>query len=461
MGGLINPPGETGITTASVPVPDFVTMAKAQVAGQKAAGWFDQLWRAGWEHVMPGLSLVFGMTVSVLDDIASVGVQLLTKAQGLNTPGYFTLIANALSDLLGFEFDAGLIQGAYSRKGTLGANTAIGGDFLRMLSGELSPGKDPPTGPGWNAACAFMGYGIAFGVREGNIEMLVDMLPPELRIFEGLRSYGVNIAKSLGLGRLGRLCLAPLMKILVADPLTYELNAQYRPTLLSEASIMKAWMRGALTTAQRNAILAKWGHPDIDFNQIELDAATLPSITQIVALNRIQASNAPDLPTRLAWSGVPATLQQEYLDGIVALRCEARMNESISYLQSLFQNRWIDHDDLVLKLRSYGLNDLEIQWTLNKPAIAREYVQKELTLAEIQTGYEEGIIDLSYLDAWATRWGYSPEDRTLLQYLTLAKADKVAATAEKSRYALRMKCLAAKKAGRELPPGVDQNCNPM
>jgi len=83
----------------------------------------------------------------------------------------------------------------------------------------------PTTGPGAKAAQTFAGYGVNFGVQNG-ILALIGSLVPETRLDE-VREMGVEVAQNLGLGRLMRVALRPLVQTLIATPYTHELNTRY------------------------------------------------------------------------------------------------------------------------------------------------------------------------------------------------------------------------------------------
>src|SRR5260370_12761142 len=105
----------------------------------------------------------------------------------------------------------------------------FGGDLYKLLeeefkptSGDLQAGDDAP-------AQRFLGFLMNFAIRQGNIECLTGFLPEEFRVGEGFRAYGELMAKNLGLGRLARQALRPLIQTLVADPLMSKLQEQYLP----------------------------------------------------------------------------------------------------------------------------------------------------------------------------------------------------------------------------------------
>jgi len=67
----------------------------------------------------------------------------------------------------------------------------------------------------------------------GNVDAMCEHAK-ELGFLSGFRGYGENMAKTLGLGRLARQALKPLIQVLVADPLLLKLQEDYRPKRLAQ-----------------------------------------------------------------------------------------------------------------------------------------------------------------------------------------------------------------------------------
>ncbi len=459
MGGFSNPPPGGLGPLPDITVPDFTQQASQTTLGQQSAGWFDSFWKALWEHMLPGFTAVIALLASVADTVMASAVNLITSTQGISSPGFYTLMAAVLGDLLGVEFDSSAFQSAFQTHGRIAAVRAIGGAFLTTLISEMAPATTITPDSGISAAQAFLGYVAEFSVRQGNMAVLPSLLPESMRVLDGLREYGETLAGGLGLGRLSREALRPMMKILVGDPLAWHLNQLYRPTMLSVASMIRANMRGGMTDSDLTTYLQWLGYRDVDIPQLILDARALPSINAYVAMNRCGFSEPDTLAQRLTEAGIPAANQGEYLDAIVAGRCEGRLNATVSHYLHLYQNRWIQHDDLVTRLQELGLTDPEIKFCLMEVAPFLEYTSKEFSLADVENAWMSGLCDITYVNDWATRQGYSDTDRQLLQYMMLLKQNKETSAATLASWKLKIACLNAKAKGYPPPPGYDSNCN--
>src|SRR5207244_1753262 len=137
--------------------------------------------------------------------------------------------------------NAAVIHGSFTQPKRLESLRTIGGQIYNALQDELKPGTGELTpASGLAAAEKFLGFLTEFAVRQGNVAFISELIPIEFNFLGGLREYGETLAKNLGLGRLSRRALQPLIQTLIADPLQWQLNTTYRPTLLNETSAIKA-----------------------------------------------------------------------------------------------------------------------------------------------------------------------------------------------------------------------------
>jgi hypothetical protein len=459
MGFSGNPPTPPG-TLPDIPVPSFDGIGTALSLGMKAAGWFDDFWRSHFEHKIAGGSSNLAVLASALDDLVAGAMSVLTSMQGTNTPGFFTLVAATLTDLLGVPFDAGALQSSFRTGGDIAGVRKIGATFLGQLISEMAPQGQITPASGLAAANAFLGYVIGFAVRQGNVAVLSELLPTEIDFLGGLREYGEVMAQALGLGRLSREVLRSMMKVLVTDPITWFFNQQYRPTMMGVSSMIKSYWRGGLSQDDLTTYLQWLGYRDVDIPQLQLEAETLVSEAALLAMNRVGLLDSATLATELTRHGVPAANVPFFIAGTTAQRAETHLNSAVANYLSLYKNRWIQHDDLVTQLGALGLSQVEIQYCLGEVAPFLEYQTKELSQSEIETAYLSGLVDLEYYANWAVRYGYSLPDQQILQYLLLLKQNKETTAAEIAQWRLRIACLNAKAKGQPPPPGFDADCNP-
>jgi hypothetical protein len=94
------------------------------------------------------------------------------------------------------------------------------------------------------------------------LEMLGDCVPIEWMHFKDLTELSEEVIRSLGVGRLVRRAVAPLVDVAAATPMRWKVNKQYRPTLLSPAQAIRQAYRGNWDWADVQEICEREGYSD-------------------------------------------------------------------------------------------------------------------------------------------------------------------------------------------------------
>ena len=292
-------PSDTGPEVSPVTTPDQKALGKSHAQGQIEGGWAGHFWAVFWGALVEGLKALITGLVGAFDEVLSFFVQFVTAAQGTKTQGFYDLTAAIINDLLGVEVAGSEIAQAGARRGLIGAMQKAGGDFFGVLIDEFLgqqpgttrgdtalpgvPGTPMTPAQGVASAKAFIGFILSFAIRQGNLETIATALPESFRMFEGIRAYGELMAKNLGLGRLSRRALQPLIQTLVSTPLQQALNLQYRPHVLDAKQLAGAYLRGHITVDDYRKGLGLQGFTDTDMGLLIQDTLTrlnLPSISR-------------------------------------------------------------------------------------------------------------------------------------------------------------------------------------
>src|SRR5713226_3135266 len=255
---VIPPPADI-----NVPPPDFYVAGKLQAEGSKDSGWPERLAAAIFLAVVKLLAPFVRIITNSLDEILAAVSGLFLAGQGEGSRGFANLVATLLGDLLGVEGVTGeQIFAAFQQRGRIGAMKEVGSGFLDVLSKEMITSGNVSPEQGDAAVRAFLGFVLSFSVRQGNIEFLTSLIPEEFRFAEGFRAYGELMAKNLGLGRLTRLVLKPLVTTLAATPFQWKLNELYRPTQLKLADVVNPFTGAVMEAKDIWADLAREGYTD-------------------------------------------------------------------------------------------------------------------------------------------------------------------------------------------------------
>lgn len=439
-------------TDINVPPPDYKQAGKLQAQGDKDSGIIERTAAAGVAAVARFLAPLIRIIANSMDEILAAVAVLFQAGQGEGSRGFADLTAAILGDLLGVELSGDDIFNAFQQHGRIDAMDVAGSKLVDLLieefigSGELTPES------GDAAVRTFLGFVLSFAVRQGNIAFLTSLIPEEFRFADGFREYGEMMAKNLGLGRLTRLAFRPLLDILVATPFKWNLNQQYHPQRFN-AGILG------------NPFLGLTVDHDMIVKDLDLDGWSADRIAELIKIHQKRLSvDELDLVKRystlstdylnqaLAESGYPDELQGAILPIVELKRADAAVNALVAELETRTADGHLTLDDLKGYLDALPLGDLEKRYRLETAQVKVKAPHKALTLGEVQTGFEQGVLTLDDVQGFLVAQGYSADDVNTLLALTLLKLAKLDEAKRVAQFNYDKKVAAAQAKNRPIPP---------
>lgn len=240
---------------------------------------------------------VLGLLVGILAYVIAAGFWTLTRigqpfaefvvgtmseARRQMDPRLPLLAADILGELTGADIQAGDFPTGKGFAGHLGRVQSIGNQLHTLLEEEFAPNGKIGADQGAQAAKAFTGFNINFGIGTAIMSLLGEI--ETLGKVEQFRELGVEVARNLGLGRLSRMALQPLIKTMIADPYTWHLHNKYRPTRFNEPLLIKMLFRGAISNDVFRHEMAELGYSDERIDQHITEQRPLLNERQIVDL---------------------------------------------------------------------------------------------------------------------------------------------------------------------------------
>lgn len=489
-------PGPPDISTISVTVtdikcPDSPTELPFQTLDPFFRDLFCQFnkrWGLGrWSsEILAGLLVTASAAVMVIAHVvliilnpfvlglSQVVFQFLDSLRKELDSSFALLASSVLNELLGTDFTVSHLASGSDVSAHLARAQEIGFLFHRQLMTEFlqSTGVtlDPaggtfsePTGPtgagekitplsGVRAAARFSGLAINFATANGIIATLAGLVP-EVHLDE-IREIGEEVAKNLGLGRLQRLALAPIIQILLAEPYKWFINELARPTQLGLGEVVNPFSGAVMSPALIWRDLARAGYSD-DKIQAVLDLhRKKPGESDLLTLFEGGHYDDEKVRTELQRLGYDATgaatkFESDHLKAQRPFQDEVR-----SAVVAAYADHHIERAELESIINSIPLSADEKALVLLAADYKRKVPNKHLTFAEIQNAFEIGIFDLTDFTAQLTAQGYSDDDQSTLLLLTLDKLKlaeaKAAATA--ARNAAKAAKAAGAPAKSPLPP---------
>jgi hypothetical protein len=180
----------------------------------------------------------------------SKGLNILLEALDAVRKGIDPSVANlsvaVLNEFLGTDFGAQNLPLGLGTGDHLARGQAIGQLLMGQLESEFANGY--VTGQGSIAAAqTFAGVSINFGLASAIMGVIGGAIPFGMHM-EELRELGEEVAKNIGLGRLVRRGLQPLVKILVSDPAEWYYNTKYLPTQFGIGDIVNPYTSSLMST---------------------------------------------------------------------------------------------------------------------------------------------------------------------------------------------------------------------
>jgi len=260
-----------------------------------------------------------------------------------------------------------------------------------------------------------------------------------------MNSFTEVMTSALNVRGMSRLCMKPYMDTMITKPATHEMNALWPLNLTSEASIVKAYLRGAYTSDQYRAKMRAEGYDDTWATQALLDASKELTLTEVCYLVRNGSWQLADATQYLVNTGydskaAPIALANE-LNSLV-LELNKRQADALGAHFALGELTTDEYQAVLAKL---GFTEFEQIAYTNLYAVEQEFT-KPLTYSQLIALYKGSLVDIDFVRTWMLTNGNSPDDADLLILLDFTAADQQQARKAALGAAAR---LAAVKAAEE------------
>jgi hypothetical protein len=400
-------------------------------------------------QLIAGFSVTPAITFTVCKDVLIAilkvmlptwGKEILDALDDLRKaidPSVSELAVDVLNELLGTSIAATDMPTGGAFGDHLARADKIGGILHDTLMQEFQGLNAITPQNGQHAARRFTGLMINFGTATGVLATLSGLVP--FIHLDDIREIGEQVAQNLGLGRLGRQVLRPIVQILIEEPYKWFINQQYRPTIFSAADCVNPYTNQTLSADQMHADLALQGYSNdrikalIELHQKKLSENDyfylwqmgLKQGTDFVAYLQKLGYSADDARSRMDAEQLRASEGLEH--EIVAAAMEAYVAGHIT------QDEW----NQVLQAAHVVPNNPEL-WTILAQYKAK-VPHKALTLAEVTDMLAQDVISLDEFEDYLTKFGYSLTDANNLKIWTLLKlnAKEEAAKAKAAKAAAK------------------------
>jgi hypothetical protein len=326
--------------------------------------------------------------------------------------------AEILNDYLGTDFDSSVVTPPGGGDATLAKAAAIGKAVLARLEQEFAQGQGGGGEPGGQAAATFAGFGLNIALQNSIIG-IIGACVPELHL-EELRDLGEEVMNNLGLARLMRTALHPLIQTLIALPYQQELYTKYSPVLLGQGELVKAWLASRLVQADVMDSLRKHGLPDSQITE---------AIEQ--ARKRLNAKEWNVL-TAIGQQGDDPTAYDDNAEGmdddwirlrqivLTGDRLAPAVTRVLSEVLAQIKGGWLDSTSLEKYLSKYNLPQDEVAFWRDAAGELQDVPRKRISESQMLFLYEAAQVTDADVQQWAEAEGYSSQDvQRVLTYFRL------------------------------------------
>jgi hypothetical protein len=415
------------------------------------------LWAAFWAFVVGAVSIVVTWITKLASllftpILAAVLGALDSIRKGLD-PSIGLLAVSVLNEFLGTDFTAAHLPFGTGTGDHLTRARAIGSILMTQLETEFAPPGGVNVVPSVAPAATFSGLAVNFGLATGILASIGGAFP--VGHLEELRELGEEVAKNIGLGRLVRRALTPLVTVLVSQPMQWYLNQKYHPTQIPAGMLFNPYAGGFVDPALLHQTLDLEGWSTDKINALVSLHSRKLSLADVEALYRQGTWSQQQTLDYLVRLGYPADVAPTVLQAFAIQRTDPWITKLVSEIESEVKAGAVLLEELVTVVNGLPILQVEkdiIIGTAQYKVKAHHGKVHTLGHGQLVTAFEHGLLTATDLTDHWTAQGYSAADQQVLLAEVLLTAGKLAEAKKVAQFNYDAKVAKAFKAGLPQPP---------
>jgi hypothetical protein len=384
------------------------------------------------------LGAVEAFVFAVQSDLAKMIGEHANQTADVAGPPLLEVAAFGLSDFFNTKITADQLRSRAQGGGASDAARELGAAVLGAMFGQFEGGNAPTPEQGQHNAERMLTFNISTAL-EGWL-MGVSGLGWLSKWFPNWADLDDVMSANLGLGRINRRILQPLVDAIIVDPFTAQLNSRFRATQLSEAQLVRAFNVGWIGEAEFFQAMAErgWSRERAGFLRDTMSPA--PSASDLGRFYELGYIDEERIEKELQRAGYGPEWARMFRAGIVQDRLRAQADKTEALAVDMYAEREIDEQKLAGLLQSAGRSAAEVE-AISGYARLRRSRPKAISKGDIEAAFTRGIANLDQLRRFYQLEGYDGETITILEQLALGE-----------RLAYEEKLAKAADTVRELPP---------
>jgi hypothetical protein len=362
--------------------------------------------------------------LKMIEPLALEAGKVLIAVEEPILPLFGAFIAPIVAGMFGSQADPALFSSRANREGRSEASAGLVDAYMRALVGQAG-GEAKSGDEGAKRIAGAAVHAALEGWFNGWVlEMLGELVPWEWLKFKDMTKLPEDIERALGLGRLVRRAFAPLIDATAATPMKWAANKTYRPNLLSEGEILKAFQRGDYSADETEDELARLGYSAKRQDMLSRSALKRLSLDEMWQLRRTGSMNDDVIARELHDLGYDADTAAAVVDAKRGAFLGGIDDRIIAHVVGAFVNRDLTGSQLRDWLATVIHTEDELAAWAGVAELEREINVRHLSSGEVIDCVELGILPTAFYRDWLVREGYPPEEALALEIRLRMKIDK-------------------------------------
>jgi hypothetical protein len=428
--------------------PDVIDYA--EIAEQLAVGWLRRYAAGGVQKatVSAAIEAAGGINAVAWDLIVETAL-LAGKGLHLLEEPFLPVIAGIVAPVLSGLFGAEIDEGAFARKLAKGggneAARAIVTHFFKAIEGdggaEIAPGTDGAA----RVASAAVAASLESSFNALVPSMLSHLFPFDLGHFTEIMELPEDIIRSLGVGRLVRRAIGPLVTVCAATPMEWHVNKKYSPTLLPTGAAVQQILRGQGKADEWKEDLRRQGYSEKRIDALLNQGRKFFSPSDVRTFYSRGEWTGDQAEQHLRDQGYDADTAHDALRLEGLKRFEQLEGQEAAAIISAYASRDIDRSEMLSLLTTAVTPASERALYTELADVRRKANVKRLSLSQVEAMVKTGVLNMRDYRATAEREGYPLDEVTALELQLRWEIDKQH-TIDEHRAALDADRAAAKAA---------------
>jgi DNA-binding transcriptional MerR regulator len=354
------------------------------------------------------LNNIIGTGLSSVADVLAIAVQSFTNVKADSQNGIHDLMAALLGDALLLDIKGDDIPDRVGAEAQAEINSAIGAKYVGAIKQFVGAEGTVDGTSAEKGAAALVGLAMQMAINTSFYAAAGGCVP--LVHLDELKELGEQLEKSLGLSRLIRRALTPLIQQTIALPLQRKYAAQYRQNILGIGELAKAVLADRMQGDRAKTLLQEHGLSD-------------PQIAELLEQHTPRLKS--DEFEHLAAFGGPAidsSLDADFADGapdvvrngrtklLTWKRLSADRNRILTAVLSNIKQGFAEVGDLDGWLSRFGVPEDEATLWRLAAGYEGESVRKRISQGEMLFLYEASQVTDEDVRLWLQSEGFSVDD---------------------------------------------------